>query len=426
MWIRLLLYACILPPVAVALGWTKRSHAVSGIAIGVGVCLAAWLWPRTRTVVAAWYRRSRLLRAVDAVLWNLALVLIAGEVALRLASRVSNHPLLASPSASAQTRIEQERRQLRAFYGAAGVNARSYNDTDWSADPGDAFRIVALGDSFAFGVVGYEHNFLTLLESEMAARLGRPVEVANLGLPSMQPSDYLQILLDDGLALQPDLLLLCLYTGNDFQPAASTSPLDASNWRVVGFATRLVRYAAEREFRASAAAPAGAPRSGASAPAFTEDGYFGIAAAYLPLLRRERPAKLDRAMRETLALADEIVRRAAPTPVAIAVLPSEFQVSPPLRDRVLARAGLAETDLDLERPARETRAHFASREIPVLDLLAAFTAAEAEESTYALRNTHWNEHGNAVAAQALAEALAPLARERMRAEPGRARTPENR
>jgi lysophospholipase L1-like esterase len=426
MWIRLLLYACILPPIAVALGWTKRSHAVSVIAIGVAVCLAAWLWPRTRALVTSWYGRSRLLRAVDAVLWNLALVLIAGEVALRLASRVSNHPLLTSPSASAQARIEQERRQLRAFYGAAGVNARSYNDTDWRADPGDTFRIVALGDSFAFGVVGYEHNFLTLLERNLSARLGRAVEVANLGLPSMQPNDYLQILLDDGLALQPDLVLLCLYTGNDFQPAASASPLDASNWRVVGFATRLARYAAEREFRASTAAPAGAPQSGASIPAFSEDRYLEIAAAYVPLLRRERPAKLDRAMRETLALADEIVRRAAPTPVAIAVLPSEFQVSRPLRDRVLSRTGLAEADLDLERPARETRAHFAPREIPVIDLLAAFTAAEADESTYALRNTHWNERGNAVAAQALAEALAPFVRERSHADPGFTRGPENR
>ena len=425
MWIRLLLYACILPPIAVALGLLKRSHAVSGIAIGVAVCLAAWLWPRTRTIITACYRRSRLLRAVDALLWNLALVLIAGEAALRIASRVSNHPLFASPSASAQTRIDRERQQLRAFYGAAGVNARSYNDTDWSAEPDDAFRIVALGDSFAFGVVGYQHNFLTLLESDLSARLGRPVEVANLGLPSMQPNDYLQILLDDGLALQPDLILLCLYTGNDFQPAASASPLDASNWRVVGFATRLVRYAAEREFRASTAAPAGAPQSGASAPAFSEDGYLGIAAAYVPLLRRERPARLDRAMRETLAVADEIVRRAAPTPVAIAVLPSEFQVSPPLRDRVLARAGLGEADLDLERPARETHAHFAPREIPVIDLLAAFTAAEAEESTYAPRNTHWNERGNAVAARALAEALAPIVRERLHAAPGPTEAPEN-
>jgi hypothetical protein len=90
------------------------------------------------------------------------------------------------------------------------VNTRGFNDTEWSPDPGDVFRIVALGDSFAFGVVGYEHNFLTLLETELTARLGRRVEVANLGIPGMQPHEYRQILLDDGLALHPDLILLCL------------------------------------------------------------------------------------------------------------------------------------------------------------------------------------------------------------------------
>ncbi len=411
MWIRVLLYACILPPIGVGLGLGRRSHAATGIAIGVAACVVASLWPRARRALAACHARSRVLRVVDALLWNLSLVLLVGEATLGAASRVSNHPLLASPSAGSQSRIETERRQLRAFYGADGVNARSYNDTDWSLDPGDAIRIVALGDSFAFGVVGYERNFLTLLESALSQRLGRPVEVANLGLPSMQPQEYLQILLDDGLALHPDLILLCLYTGNDFQPAASTSMLDARNWRVVGFAARLARYAAEREFRTTTAPPAGAPTSGASAPAFTEDGYLRIAEAYVPLLRRERPAKSQRGLRETLGLADEIALRARPTPVAIAVLPSEFQVSPPLRARVLARVQLAEADLDLEGPARDTRAYFEPKGIPVIDLLPALGVAEAEASTYAPRNSHWNERGNAVAARQLADALAPLLRD---------------
>ena len=165
-------------------------------------------------------------------------------------------------------------------------------------------------------MVGYQNNFLTRLEGDLSARLGRPVEVANLGLPSMQPREYLQILVDDGLALRPDLILLCLYSGNDFQAAPSESRFDARNWRVVGFASRIARYAAEREFRTSAAPAAGAPATGNSAPAFTEDGYLQITDALIPLLRREPTAKVERGVRETLALADAIVARAKPTPVA--------------------------------------------------------------------------------------------------------------
>ena len=421
MWLRLVLYACLLPPIAVALGIGKRGSAAAAMAIGSAVIALAFLWPRARRAVAARYAGSRTLRGVDAVLWNLAVVAIVAELALAGASQLSNHPLFASPDAGTQARIAKEREGLIAFYGAAGVNSRGFNDTEWSADPGDAFRIVALGDSFAFGVVGYQNNFLTLLESDLSARLGRRVEVANLGMPSMQPGEYLQILLDDGLALRPDLVLLCLYTGNDFEPAPSRSPFDARNWRVVGFASRLVRYAAEREFRGATVSVPGAPAAGSSAPAFTEDGYLRIVEAYVPLLRREPTARVERGLRETLAVADEIVARAQPASVAIAVLPSEVQVSARLRAQVLERVQVAEADLDLERPGRETRGHFEPRNVAVVDLLPALTAAEREEPTYAPRNSHWNERGNAVAARQLAESLAPMLRERTPALVGAAR-----
>jgi hypothetical protein len=410
MWLRLVVYACLLPPIGVALGLGRRPHAATAMAVGVAACSAAFLWPRARRAVAACYERSRTLRLADAALWNLSVLVLLGEAMLVVASQLSNHPLLASPNAGTQARIEKQRRELLAFYGAGGVNKRGFNDTEWSPDPGGAFRIVALGDSFAFGVVGYQHNFLTLLETELSARIGRPVEVANLGIPGMQPQEYLQILLDDGLALHPDLILLCLYTGNDFQPAGSASRFDARNWRVVGFASRLARYAAEREFRESTAPARGTPAAPGSAPPFTEDGYLRIAEAYVPLLRRAPTAKVERALRETLAVADDIVARARPLPVAIAVLPSEVQVSSRLRAQVLERVRIVEADLDLDYPGRATRNHFDPRGVPVIDLLPVFTAAEREEPTYALRNSHWNERGNAIAARQIADSLAPLVR----------------
>jgi hypothetical protein len=410
MWLRLALYACLLPPIAVGLGFGKRSSAVAAIALGVAACAALFLWPRARRAIEARVAASRSLRIADAVLWNLAVALIVAETALAIGARLSNHPLLASHDMGAQARVAKERDGLIAFYGASGVNTRGFNDTAWSADPGDAFRIVALGDSFAFGVVGYEHNFLTLLERDLSARLGRRVEVANLGMPSMQPVEYLQILLDDGLALRPDLVLLCLYTGNDFQPAPSRSPFDARNWRVVGFASRVVRYVREREFRNAPAPAGGAPTTGLTAPGFTDEGYLQINEGMVPLLRRAASEKVERGLRENLAIADAIVARVQPTPLAIAVLPSELQVSRALRARVLERVDVPEDDLDLDHPARATREHFAAQPIPVLDLRDALTAAESREPTYAPRNSHWNERGNAVAARALADGLEPVVR----------------
>jgi len=81
-------------------------------------------------------------------------------------------------------------------------------------------------------------------------------------------------------------------------------------------------------------------------------------------------------------------------------------VSPRLRAQVLERVQVAETDLDLDHPARETRSHFEAEACLVIDLLPALRAAERDAPTYALRNTHWNERGNATAARQIAESLA--------------------
>jgi hypothetical protein len=88
---------------------------------------------------------------------------------------------------------------------------------------------------------------------------------------------------------------------------------------------------------------------------------------------------------------------------------------------VLERVQVAEADLDLARTWRETRTHFEAENVLVIDLLPALTAAERAESTYALRNSHWNERGNAVAARQLADSLAQVQRESMPSRAGSAR-----
>ena len=66
---------------------------------------------------------------------------------------------------------------------------------------------------------------------------------------------------------------------------------------------------------------------------------------------------------------------------------------------------------DLDTPARETRGGLERRGIAVIDLLPALAAAERDGRTYATRDSHWNERGNAVAAEVLAQMLeAPVRR----------------
>lgn len=408
LWLRLALYAAMLPSLVVApLGIGRTETGVACVVVGLVLCIAAAAWPRSRRAVATAFARSRALRGVDALLWNVAVVLAVGELVLAVAGRFVSSPLLATPNASAHEHIEEARRNVFEYFGRDAGNARGYTDVEPRVGAPDTIRIVALGDSFAYGIVGYEKNFLTQLEAKLSARVGRSVEVSNLGLPGLQPKEYLQMLADEGMPLRPDLVLVCLFAGNDFMRVGDATPFDARNWRLVGFVQRLARYAAERGRNANPGAPqVDAPKGWMASPnGFSPEAYLELATKYVPLLRRERDASVQSAIDDTLAIVGEIAARAAPAPVAIAVLPSELQVNPQLRASVLSPLQLHEQDLDLDTPARETRARLAGRGITVIDLLPALSAAERDGNTFATRDSHWNERGNEVAAEVLAETL---------------------
>ena len=215
------------------------------------------------------------------------------------------------------------------------------------------------------------------------------------------------MLADEGMPLRPDLVLVGLFAGNDFTKTGAATPFDARNWRLVGFVQRLVRYAAERGRNAGPGAPqVDAPKGWLASPnGLSPEAYLELTAKYVPLLRRERDASVQAAIDDTLAIVAEIAGRAAPTPVAIAVLPTELQVNPQLRASALSQLHVQERDLDLDTPARETRARLEGRGVTVIDLLPALSAAEPGGNTYATRDSHWNERGNEVAAEVLAEAL---------------------
>jgi len=424
LWLRLALYCGMLASLVVApLGLGRTQTAVACVVAGVVLCAAGAAWPRSRRALAAAFARSRALRVIDALLWNVALMLVVGEIVLAVAGRLVSSPLLIAPNASVQERIEEQRRNVFQFFGRDAGNARGYNDTEPRSDATGSVRVVALGDSFAYGIVGYEKNFLTRLETKLSERVGRPVEVVNLGLPGLQPKDYLQILAEEGVSLHPDLVLMCVFAGNDFMKVGAATPFDARNWRLVGFVRRVARYAAERARSPDPAATAAAAPKGAVAQpgTFSEPAYLKIAMNYVPFLRRELDASVQRGYDDTLAVIDEIVARSAPTPVVVAVLPTELQVNPQLRASVLSQLQLREQDLDLDLPARETSAHLEAGGVAVIDLLPPLAAAERDGSTYALRDSHWNERGNEVAADVLAETLAAAVRRIAEAKPSQTR-----
>jgi hypothetical protein len=173
-------------------------------------------------------------------------------------------------------RIE-ERRNVFSI-SAATPATRSHNDAQPRSYATGVVRIVALGDNFAYGIVGYEKNFLTRLEQAGEAR--RPsVEVVNLGLPGLQPKDYLQMLAEEASRCVP-IWWSVVVRGNDLMRVGAATPFDERNWRLVGFALQLWRFAAEPRARLGCGGGCCAEARDRETRTFSEAAYLDIAMSW--------------------------------------------------------------------------------------------------------------------------------------------------
>lgn len=303
-----------------------------------------------------------------------------------------------------------------------GLRTREYRPA------GDAgiFRAVVLGDSFAFasGGVPYGLGWPVRIEETLGRRVSRPVEVLSLGVPGVGPRFERRMWQLEGARLEPDLVLLAFFAGNDF-----------SDEQAIGWNARLTRQSLvfrlvrnlTRLGRGGVEVPASPPRPASCAEGgggYEVEGYRRSFASRRPLLEREALWRVEglrswvwdrgtrrsfeRAFTEVAAVLRELHREvaAAGAELVVVVIPDRFQVNAAERREIVEGLGRVEADFDLERPQRMLGELLTAEEIPHLDLLPAFREAAAEVELYSPGDTHWSVAGNALAAREIAGFLA--------------------
>lgn len=413
-WMRLTVYAIVIPVFIVAPWGLRRPDglflALSGASFfALGVILVR---RGRRERFRNWLGERRVPRVAELIVWNIVVTVLLLELVLIIAGATTRNPVLMAPNARSHDRINAHRYAGGEIYRGFRLNAGGYHDTEWEKPkPTGTLRVLALGDSFAFGVVDYEDNFLTRLETELTQRLERSVEVVNLGIAGIQPEDYRHLLNEEGLAFEPDIILICLYSGNDFSKRRTGSRLHYANWRLAAVPRRLLRVAREEKARdgVEAARPAGRARERrdrARPPTFTPEAYSAIVARQLELHVRPVTEKIERKFRDTFAILEDIIADASPIPVAVAYLPNELLVNDELREEVCEAHGIDEPKLDLEAPRRRLSEFCVRTKTPLIDLWPAILEVQRAGGAYELRDSHWNVAGNAAAAAALGAGLA--------------------
>ena len=96
------------------------------------------------------------------------------------------------------------------------LNSKGFKDIEYAkVKPQGVYRILGIGDSFVFGVVPYQYNFLTILEEKLN-RNNKKIELINMGIPSIGVDSYYSLIVNEGLELNPDFIICCFAIGNDF------------------------------------------------------------------------------------------------------------------------------------------------------------------------------------------------------------------
>lgn len=317
-----------------ALGfWLRilRRSAVGGLLVYVSVALvlggttaarpawyvltAAWLAWVALSARLGW-ERGRWLEVAAA---NVALALGLSEGVLQLLAATAAAPLVGDD-------LDGFRLQPGHDYGEGLIgNRRGYPGPDYTGAkrPG-MVRIAALGDSFAVGpAVPFADNYLTLLAQHLPG-----VEVANLCVSGAGPREYRHVLETDGWTVDPDVVLVSVFVGNDItETLPRPRHLDPRKHALYRAGTRGWNIARER-LRETPLTAAGATGR-LAAPPLSPQTFREVEARRLAVCVKEPSPALEKKWRQALAELEGIVTSCRRRGVAVAVvlIPDEFQVS---------------------------------------------------------------------------------------------------
>jgi hypothetical protein len=326
---------------------------------------------------------------------------------------------------------------------AVRINSRGYRGREYPWDAAAGFRVLGLGDSFAFGFgVKEDDTYLARLERALA---GRQVEVINAGLAGMGPDNEARLLAKDGAALRPDLVLLGFFVGNDLMDTltgpARTHLRDGSPALADGFLERWYRPLRPGGLQAEPLRRSSRPGLGLPIPF---KGFWrrhshayrflsgrvgrlrevsqrrrGLAAApdFNPFQQeafclRSYPPEFDLAWTRTKSELSRI-RSWCDTHrvrLAIVAIPTRAQVYPDHWDEVRRRFNPRDEDFDLEKPQRILAEFASAHGIPLIDLLPTLRGArETGGPLYFQTDIHWSPRGHAVAADEILRQLRAMA-----------------
>lgn len=276
--------------------------------------------------------------------------------------------------------------------------------------PPGGVRILALGDSFTFGVGAQDGETFPARLEEVLRSKGVPAQVLNAGAPGFGVPDAVAWYERYGIELEPDAIVLAVFLANDLQDASPDQPKVAvvDGALVVpgetGGPRRWLYYHSHLFRLLKSSVLEGRVRSlfGMKEPWAVRElrSEFSL---YEPDLPAELRGGLETTELSVTKLAS--LARSRSTRVVAVLIPSLPQVDPAKWQAVLAQLGLDPATHDRRRPNRLFREIFERNQVPVIDMTEDFERALAGgKRIYYAIDQHLNPEGYALMARVVSRA----------------------
>ena len=338
---------------------------------------------------------GRALTALRQTMIIAAITVILCEIGLRVFHAIYPLPFFYSGSYN-RFRVKPH----AVFYGHP-LNSRGFNDVEFRIDkePG-VYRILGIGDSFAFGVVPYRDNYLTLIEERLKAD-GVRTELINMGIPGISPREYLAVLIHEGLELKPDMVLLTFFVGNDF-----TEPTKVTRLNRYSYLASLTKYLYDLNTKMANIdyTPAGSYDD--EAGLFTTPVFIEYERTMSGIFRRDSKSFAAQFANAADHLGN--IKRmcdAHGVRLVVVMAPDAMQVDKTLQRQVVEASGAGAEAFDFDGPNDRLKHELGRLRIDYVDLLHAFQEGSAHTRLYRPNDTHWNIKGNALAAELILKHL---------------------
>lgn len=295
-------------------------------------------------------------------------------------------------------------------------------DRDYGEKPADTYRVLALGDSFTMGVgVEVEQTYVKVLERVLASKSrNQASDVINAGVPGYNTRQALVYLQEEGLQLNPDLILLNFYVGNDIHDNFDSRPVrvvdgylqdKTSSASVLPYAARL--FLSRNSHLYNFVWPYQRRlvdwllnRPPGPTKAQLQEAHLAI---YAVPEEDDRAQAMWQATQQHLVALKEIV---ADRKVAVVIIPELIQAEPWRWSAIMQEQVNSIGAYQRDYPNKRIVDICLQLGLPVLDLLPTLTRLRSSEPLYFELDGHWTRKGNALVAEAVyaflrAEALIP-------------------